>query len=109
MKRGIERVGVMDATVEKETELGCVLAVIEVVRDETGEGVGPCMPKGILDTFSVGSKDMGQPQLLDILFSLPVCVLVWVCVCVVILVADVNLGPYLVVGIGLDSEGVFAG
>ena len=36
MQRGIDRVGLIDATVEKETESGCVLAVVEVVRRETG-------------------------------------------------------------------------
>lgn len=100
MERGVKGTRSIDAPVEKQAEMGGVLAVAEVVGDQTSEGVGLGVAKGLFHALSVGLKHLGQHQSLLLLF---------VFFFIFILLEDVNLRPNLVVGSALDSEGVLAG
>lgn len=98
MEGGVEGTRSIDAPVEEQAEMGGVLAVAEVVGDQTSGGVGLGVAKGLFHALSVGLKHLGQHQSLLLLF-----------IFIFILLEDVNLGPNLTVGIALDGEGVLAG
>lgn len=98
MEGGVEGTRSIDAPVEEQAEMGGVLAVAEVVGDQTSGGVGLGVAKGLFHALSVGLKHLGQHQSLLLLF-----------IFIFILLEDVNLRPNLTVGIALDGEGVLAG
>lgn len=100
MEGGVEGTRSIDAPVEEQAEMGGVLAVAEVVGDQTSGGVGLGVAKGLFHALSVGLKHLGQHQSLLLLF---------IFIFIFILLEDVNLRPNLTVGIALDGEGVLAG
>ena len=68
MDGGVEGTRSIDAPVEEQAEMGGVLAVAEVVGDQTSEGVGLDVAKGLFHALSVGLKHLGQHQSLLLLF-----------------------------------------
>ncbi|PON50492.1 hypothetical protein TorRG33x02_314180 [Trema orientale] len=106
VERGVEGTGAEDAALEVEAEVGGVLAVVEVVGDEGGEGVGLGATKGLLDGIAVRLKEGVQVQ---VQVQVQIQIQDRGCGCFVF-PEDVNLngGAYLFVGVGLDGEGVLA-
>lgn len=94
MERGVEGTCTIDAIEEEKTENSGFLAVFEISFDKKGEGVGLGVAKGVFHAITVGVKHLFQSELVVGVF-LEIC-----------RGGKLNSGPYLVVGVGLDSEGI---
>jgi hypothetical protein len=60
VERVVEEACTVDALVEEDAETGGVLAMVEISFDESGEGVGLGVSKGVFNAFSVGVKHLRQ-------------------------------------------------
>lgn len=113
IESSIELTGTVNALVEEEAEVGGVLTMVKVGRDEAGQGIRSSMAKSLIYALSVGLENLWNKQLVWILISIYMFNLHLDFVMVVVVVVDVvgvknmNLRPHLIVGIGLDSVRVF--
>lgn len=110
MERRIELTRSIDVAVEHEAYLGGVFALVEVVRDQTGEGVGLGLAKRLFHALSVGLKHLLQKKPLPLPLMLRVRIQVPLHLIMVVVVLDLmNPRPNLIVGLGLDGEPVLVG
>lgn len=112
MERRIELTRSIDVAVEHEAYLGGVFALVEVVRDQTGEGVGLGLAKCLFHALSVGLKHLLQKKPLPLPLPLVVVLFLRVplhLIMVVVVMDLMNPRPNLIVGLGLDGEPVLVG
>jgi hypothetical protein len=102
MKRTIKSTGTINTLLEKNAELASVFAVDKVGGYESSESVRLGVTKSFFHTFSIWLKNLSHKQAVSIL--LIVMIMNFFNLSFVIM----NPGPHLVIGIGLDSDGVFA-
>lgn len=108
MERRIELTCSIDVAVEHEAYLGGVFALVEVVRDQTGEGVGLGLAKRLFHALSVGLKHLLQKKPLPLVVVLFLRVPLHL-IMVVVVMDLMNPRPNLIVGLGLDCEPVLVG
>lgn len=108
MERRIVLTRSIDVAVEHEAYLGGVFALVEVVRDQTGEGVGLGLAKRLFHALSVGLKHLLQKKPLPLVVVLFLRVPLHL-IMVVVVMDLMNPRPNLIVGLGLDCEPVLVG